>query len=127
MASGDKQVKIKGIPHRWKKGVSGNPKGRPCKADCIVSCFKAEGGKLSLNGKQTNDELMASVCVEMATRGNLKAMEIYLNFVAAKPAQEQKVDLTTKGETIGNGHIDIPDQVFADALAIVIKSGIPKD
>ncbi len=126
MPSGDKQIKNRG-GHRWKKGETGNPKGRPRKLDCLVSCLKAEGERLSPNGKQTNDELMASVCVAMATKGNLKAMELYLSFVAAKPAQEQKVDLTTKGEMIGNGHIDIPDQVFADALAIVIKSGVSKD
>ncbi len=104
---------------------SHNPKGRPRKADCLVSCLKSEGEKLAPNGKQTNDELIASVLVAMATRGNLKATEIYLSWVAPKPTAS--VDVTTKGETIGNGHIDIPEQVFRDALAIVIKSGVSKD
>ena len=40
MPSGDKQVKIKGKPHRWVKGQSGNKNGRPCKDLSIISIVK---------------------------------------------------------------------------------------
>jgi hypothetical protein len=38
----DKQVKNKGKPHRWVKGQSGNPDGRPKKTISLTSEMKAQ-------------------------------------------------------------------------------------
>ena len=46
MPSGDKQVKIKGKSHRWSKGQSGNPKGRPPKDVSLTSLLKIEIEKI---------------------------------------------------------------------------------
>ncbi len=106
-------------------GKSGNPKGGLRKADCLLSCIKEELSKLSVNGKNTNEELIAVALVSMATKGSTKAIEILMSYLHARPTAS--VDVTTKGEAIGNQHIDIPGQYFTDALVILASAGIPKD
>jgi hypothetical protein len=72
---------------RWKPGQSGNPNGRKPKADCLISCIKEELGKPCPNGKTTNEQLIASVLVGMATRGNIKAIEMCLDYINGRPGQ----------------------------------------
>lgn len=113
--------------HEIKKGEIRNPKGRPRKADSLINCIKSELDKLSLNGKQTNMELFAAVLVMKATRGDDRAGELLMSYLAARPAQKQELDVTTKGEAIGNGHVEIPEQHFRDALLILAQSGISQN
>lgn len=69
----DKQVKNTGRPHRWKKGESGNLKGRPRKDICITSKVKELLLKDAGDGK-TYADLVAEVIVDGITdsAGNLK-------------------------------------------------------
>ncbi len=106
-------------------GKSGNPGGAKHKADCLLSCIKESLEKLSLNGKTTREQNIGEALVLQAETGDMRAIEILMAYLHAKPTSS--VDVTSKGEKIGNQHIDIPEQVFADAIAIVIKSGISKD
>ena len=96
MASGDKQVKIKGEPHRWKKGESGNPAGRTTKESCLLSCIKEELGKPSINPALTNEQLIASMLVAQATKGNLKACDMVMEYTIVKPKQD--MNITSNGE-----------------------------
>ncbi len=109
----------------FQKGNHASP-GRPKKGDCLLSCIKSELAKRPFKGSPTtNDELIASCLVSQASLGNLKAIELLMSYTTVKPTQS--VDVTTKGESIGNGHIDIPEQHFADALIILAKSGVSQN
>ena len=85
--SPDKQPKNKNLkPGKWQKGHSGNPKGRPRKTNCLLSCIKEELVKTSISGR-TNEEMIAAALVDLAVRGNLKAIEMSLAYTSGKPAQ----------------------------------------
>ena len=74
---------------------SHNPKGRPHKADCLLECIKEELSKVSLSPGLTNEQLTAAVLVKMGTQGNLKAIELEMAYLHAKP--NTKIDVNTKG------------------------------
>lgn len=78
----------------WKKGQSGNPNGRPKKGDCLLDCIKIELKKKSLNGL-TKEENIVGLLVTMAERGSIKAIELLMSYIIAKPTQG--VDLNTRG------------------------------
>ena len=69
--------------HPFEKGNHASP-GPKKKADCLLACIKEELGKVSLNG-QTNEQLIASVLVATAARGNIKAVELMLSYLHSKP------------------------------------------
>ncbi len=84
------------IPHKYKKGQSGNPKGRPPLRD-IKEVLK---DLLSQEKNQTQliDGLM-SVVVNKALKGDLKAVEMLLSYTYGKPTQ--KTEITgSEGEKI---------------------------
>jgi FAD synthase len=107
----------KDIEPRWKKGESGNPKGRPQKP---VLQLKRAGYKLAeINDTiqtlmtLTLEELrvvwdnpastllertIASAIRKSIEKGNLDAMETLLNRVYGKP--KEVLDVTTKGDSI---------------------------
>jgi hypothetical protein len=77
MASGDKQVKIKGQPHRWAKGTSGNLKGRPRKEHTLVSLLKEElekAPKLTDKGGKKNTKTWAQLLAEALPAAAYKAL-----------------------------------------------------
>lgn len=75
---------------------SHNPKGRPHKGDCLLECIIAELAKPSLASGLTNEQLIASMLVAQATKGNLKAAEIIMSYTMRKPTSS--VDVNAKGE-----------------------------
>lgn len=105
------------IPKPWKKGQSGNPKGRPTKP---VLQLKKEGYKLheindtiqtllNLNLEELKDvwenpkatlleRTIASAIRKGIEKGNLESVETLLNRVYGKP--KEAVDVTTKGQAI---------------------------
>jgi hypothetical protein len=78
--------------HKFKKGVSGNPKGRPKMPDLkeAMTLLLAD----EKNGKTALDAVLARLR-QMAIDGNLKAAEILLDRAYGKP--KQSIDHTTGG------------------------------
>ncbi len=70
-----------------KKGETRNPNGRPSLKFGLLKCIAAELSKLSANGVETNEQVIASVLVKMAAQGNVKAIELAMEYTAMKPAQ----------------------------------------
>ncbi len=66
---------------------SRNPNGRPKKENTLLSCIKEELDKLSLNGVQTNAQIISAALVSMATKGNAKAIDLLMEYNCIKPAQ----------------------------------------
>ncbi len=60
----------------WKKGQSGNPKGRPKKADCLTSLLKEEIEKVDPRDrhKRTYRELIVIATMRLAMKGNAAAL-----------------------------------------------------
>ena len=75
--------------HQFKKGEVHSP-GRPKKADCLLDCIKEELGKVAING-QTNEQLIATALVNSAAQGNIKATELMMSYLHAKPSQGIKI------------------------------------
>ena len=63
--------------HRWKKGVSGNPRGRPKKRDSLTSLLKDEIKKIcpADRQKRTWEELMVLATLQLAMKGNATALK----------------------------------------------------
>ena len=56
----------------WKKGQSGNPKGRPKKADCLTSLLKEEIEKIDPDDKEkrTHKEMIIIATMRLAKEGH---------------------------------------------------------
>ncbi len=91
-------------PHRWKKGESGNPHGRKRKEDCLLSCIKEELSKKSINGKSTKEQMIAAALVQMAEKGNIKAIELVMEYTCVKPKTDSTVELKGGFKVIWDGN-----------------------
>ncbi|MDA2928732.1 DUF5681 domain-containing protein [Acidobacteria bacterium AH-259-O06] len=62
---------------RWKPGLSGNPKGRPKKSECLTSILKEEIAKIDPEDrkKRTWVELVAIATIKLAIKGNATALK----------------------------------------------------
>jgi hypothetical protein len=76
------------IPHKYKKGQSGNPKGRPPLKD--IKVVLQDLLSQEKNGTQLIDGLM-SVVVNKALKGDLKAVEMLLGYTYGKATQRTEI------------------------------------
>lgn len=125
---------IKPLPeHQFKKGQSGNPKGRP-KGKTISSFLKELGNATQIkytleitdaNGKKKTqkvnvkspdsktpiNQIAASVLLTKALTGDLKAMDMLLDRTEGKAKQTVEntgsLDLTSKGKRLAFKNIEL--------------------
>ena len=72
----------------WRKGVSGNPKGRKPKIDCLLSCVKAElAAKCAEKPGLTREQVIAGLIVDKALAGNETMIKLLFEYTVIKPAQ----------------------------------------
>ncbi len=64
------------VETRWKKGESGNPKGRPKKQDSLTSLLREEIKKIcpADREKRTWKELIVGATLQLAMKGNAAAL-----------------------------------------------------
>jgi len=81
-------------PFKWKKGQSGNPKGRPKLPD-IKEAMGAVLGE-ERDGKVALDAMLMKLR-QMAINGNIKAAELLLKYSYSLPAQRiESDDMSTR-------------------------------
>jgi hypothetical protein len=83
------------IHHKFKKGQSGNPKGRPKLPDLKEAMAKILGEEK--DGKIALEAILAGLRAK-AVRGDARAAELLLKYTYRQPTQE--VDITTNGKEI---------------------------
>lgn len=79
------------IPHRYKKGESGNPKGRPPDLPELAELMAV------ILGEDDDAIRILKAIREKAFKGNIRAAEFLLDRAYGKP--RQYIDHTTKGES----------------------------
>src|SRR5215469_754084 len=64
------------VENRWKKGTSGNPRGRPKKQDCLTHLLREEIQKIcpADREKRTWKELIVRATLQLAMKGNATAL-----------------------------------------------------
>ena len=64
------------LEKRWKKGVTGNPRGRPRKQDSLTSLLKEEIEKICPADKESRTwgELIVRATLQLALKGNPVAL-----------------------------------------------------
>ena len=100
----DKQRNNSGVENLtpWKKGQSGNPKGRPRHDKCITDLLKLKGDEIKKDGR-TKLQAVIETLYARAQEGDLKAIDMIFDRVEGKPAQKLEVeqDILPTGFDIG--------------------------
>ena len=80
---------------RWKKGVSGNPHGRPKKQETLTSLLNKEIKKICSADRQkrTYEELMVLATLQLAMKGNAAALKEVWERLDGKVLQTGKMQL----------------------------------
>jgi|GEM_PF-4654778 hypothetical protein len=96
---------------QWKPGQSGNPAGRPRKAETLMSCIKAKLEEIDPKTGLTGQQTIAAMLYQKFLDGDMKAGQLMLDYGIGKPAQT--VSLETKGDAaidfrVGKGAIEPP-------------------
>ncbi len=83
------------VETRWKKGESGNPKGRPKKQDSLTSLLKEEIKKIcpADREKRTWKELIIRATLQLAMKGNAAALREVWDRLDGKILQTGKLQL----------------------------------
>ncbi len=84
---------VVGKGNRWKKGESGNPKGRPKKLPDLNILLAEVLGEQTKNGKTAAQQILAALRTR-AKRGDVRAAEVLLERAYGKVKQD--MNLTTR-------------------------------
>ena len=74
------------VKHQWKKGQSGNPKGRP-KSGFALNEYITDLANVELEDKKTMLEAVVGKVYEEALKGNMTAISFLADRVLGKPSQ----------------------------------------
>lgn len=90
---------------QFKKGVSGNPKGRPLKEYCLTDILKEQGDKNDpANDRIKRKEAIAQKLWDMAMEGDVTALKYIYDRIDGKPLQTIEghidADITVSRESI---------------------------
>jgi Family of unknown function (DUF5681) len=83
------------VEKRWKKGTSGNPRGRPKKQDCLTNLLRDEIQKIcpADREKRTWKQLIVRATLQLAMKGNATALKEVWERLDGKVLQTEKVQL----------------------------------
>ena len=80
---------------RWKKGMSGNPRGRPNKQESLTSLLKEEIAKICPADREnrTWKELVVRATLQLAMKGNATALKEVWERLDGKTLQTERLQL----------------------------------
>jgi hypothetical protein len=80
---------------RWKKGTSGNPRGRPKKQDCLTQLLREEIQKICPADREKRKwkELIVRATLQLAMKGNATALKEVWERLDGKVLQTEKLQL----------------------------------
>jgi hypothetical protein len=80
------------VETRWKKGTSGNPRGRPKKQDCLTQLLREEMQRIcpADREKRTWKELIVRATLQLAMKGNPTALKEVWERLDGKVLQTEK-------------------------------------
>src|SRR4051812_17947860 len=80
---------------RWKKGTSGNPRGRPKKKDSLTQLLRDEIKKIcpADREKRTWEQLIICATLQLAMKGNATALKEVWERLDGKVLQTEKLQL----------------------------------
>lgn len=83
------------VETRWKKGTSGNPRGRPKKQDCLTQLLRDEIEKICPADREKRKwkELIVRATLQLAMKGNAAALKEVWERIDGKVLQTEKVQL----------------------------------
>ena len=83
------------VEKRWKRGVSGNPRGRPKKQDSLTSLLKEEIAKICPADREnrTWKELVVRATLQLAMKGNATALKEVWERLDGKTLQTERLQL----------------------------------
>ncbi len=83
------------VEGRWKKGISGNPRGRPKRQDCLTSLLKEEIENICPADRENRTwrELIVRATLQLAMKGNAAALKEVWDRLDGKVMQKEKVEL----------------------------------
>ena len=83
------------VENRWKKGTSGNPRGRPKKQDCLTQLLRDEIQKIcpADREKRTWKQLIVFATLQLAMKGNAAALKEVWERLDGKVLQTEKLQL----------------------------------
>lgn len=85
------------VATQFKKGESGNPKGRP-KRDWTWAGLLEQASEESIDGFKTKKEILVDKIFELALKGDIVAIKEVLNRMDGSP--RQSTDVTSGGEPL---------------------------
>jgi hypothetical protein len=83
------------VENRWKKGTSGNPRGRPKKQDCLTHLLREEIQKIcpADREKRTWKQLIVLATLQLAIKGNATALKEVWERLDGKVIQSEKLEV----------------------------------
>jgi hypothetical protein len=83
------------VENRWKKGTSGNPRGRPKKQDSLTHLLRDEIQKIcpADREKRTWKQLIVRATLQLAMKGNATALKEVWERLDGKVLQSEKLQL----------------------------------
>jgi hypothetical protein len=83
------------VETRWKKGTSGNPRGRPKKQDCLTQLLREEIQKIcpADREKRSWKQLIIFATLQLAMKGNATALKEVWERLDGKVLQTEKLQL----------------------------------
>jgi Family of unknown function (DUF5681) len=87
------------VEKRWKKGTSGNPRGRPKKKDSLTQLLRDEIKKIcpADREKRTWKQLIIFATLQLAMKGNATALKEIWERLDGKVLQTEKLELGGPG------------------------------
>ena len=112
------------VENRWKKGTSGNPRGRPKKQARLTELLQDEIKKIcpADREKRTWEHLIVRATLQLAMKGNATALKEIWERLDGKVPQSEKLELAG----VGGKKITI-DVVYADRSNQVSTKQTPEE